>query len=214
MELLPIFKHALMISYFVFVMLTQFPVTALLLFVLLFVAGIFCAWISDKLIKILGVVTCESCMQAQCKKCMPGADDAIYPGDIFRFSNLFENFRTLSFTRFLLLVLIISFMALVILGIIGPPVWNWKRITFISLCLSSLFIGMIVSEHYLYDHIWEHIIKRHVFRVFLWSFGALLFLHAGLAFWNLDTFIHEHKVWVLLIAGLLGIGGILFFLGL
>jgi hypothetical protein len=38
-----------------FVMLTQFPLTALLLLASLFVAGIFFAWISDGVIKILGV---------------------------------------------------------------------------------------------------------------------------------------------------------------
>ena len=183
-----------------FVMLTQFPVVALALFALLFVAGIFCAWISDRFIKILGVVPCESCLQVECENCISGAGDAARLRNIFRPANLFENFRTLSFTRFLLLVLIVSFMALVAWGILGPPVWNWKRITFISLCLGSLYIGMIVSEHYLHDHIWEHIIKRHLFRVFLWSFGALLFVHAGLVFWNLDAFIREHQVWVLLIA--------------
>ncbi|MBW2616656.1 MAG: hypothetical protein JRD02_10840 [Deltaproteobacteria bacterium] len=39
----------------------------------------------------------------------------------------------------------------------------------------------------------------------MWSFGALLFVHWGLVFWNLDTFIHEHMLWVLLIGALMGI---------
>jgi hypothetical protein len=64
---------------------------------------------------------------------------------------------------------------------------------------------MVVPEHYLHDHIWEHIIKRHLFRVFLWSFGALLFVHFGLKFWDLDTFIHQHMFWILVIGALLGI---------
>jgi len=64
---------------------------------------------------------------------------------------------------------------------------------------------MICSEHYLEFHIWDHIIKKHLFRVFLWSFGALLFVHWGLVFRNLDSFIHDHMLWVLLIAALIGI---------
>ena len=123
----------------------------------------------------------------------------------FRLTNLFENFRFLSFTRFLLLVLIASFLVLVALGIIGPSVWNWKRITFIVLCLGSLYIAIIVSEHYLHDHIWDHIIKRHLFQIFLWSFGALLFVHMGLAYWNLEAFIHAHMLWILVIGAILGI---------
>ena len=188
-----------------FVMLTQFPGVALALFSLLFVAGILCAWISDKIITLMGIIPCESCLEAQCDHCISSGDEAERIADIFRLTNLFENFRSLSFTRFLLLVLILSFLVLVAVGIIGPSFWDWKRITFIALSLSSLYIAIIVSEHYLHDHIWDHIIKRHLFRVFLWSFGALLFVHTGLTYWNLEAFIHAHMVWVLVIGAILGI---------
>jgi len=30
-------------------------------------------------------------------------------------------------------------------------------------------------------------------------------VHWGLAFWNLDSFVHDHMLWVLLIAALIGI---------
>lgn len=188
-----------------FVMLTQFPAVALALFALLFVAGILCAGISDTFIKLMRVVPCESCLEAQCEHCTSNGEDAERIAEIFRLTNLFVNFRSLSFTRFLLLVLILSFLVLVALGIIGPSVWDWKRITFIALSLSSLYIAMVVSEHYLNDHIWDHIIKRHLFRVFLWSFGALLFVHTGLTFWNLESLIHAHMVWILVIGALIGI---------
>jgi hypothetical protein len=188
-----------------FVMLTQFPGMALALFSLLFVAGILCAWISDKFITLMGVIPCESCLETHCDHCISSEDEAERIADIFRLTNLFKNFRSLSFTRFLLLALILSFMVLVALGIIGPSVWDWKRITFIALCLSSLYIAIIVSEHYLHDHIWDHIIKRHLLRVFLWSFGALLFVHTGLTYWNLGAFIHAHMVWILVIGALIGI---------
>ena len=44
-----------------FVMLSQFPGTALALFLLLFILGIFFAWVSDKLVPVLRIVPCESC---------------------------------------------------------------------------------------------------------------------------------------------------------
>lgn len=103
MALLSIFKHALMISFFVFVMLVQFPGTALVLFGLLFVLGIIFAWISDKAVKILGITPCESCLEAQCEHCESGMYNHEPIGNIFRPVNLLENFRSLSFTRFLLL---------------------------------------------------------------------------------------------------------------
>jgi hypothetical protein len=188
-----------------FVMLVQFPRAAIALFALLFVAGILCAGISDKLIKLMGVVPCESCLNAECELCTSNGEDAERIVDVFRLPNLFENFRSLSFTRFLLMALILSFLFVVALGIIGPSVWDWKRITFITLSLSSLYIAAVVSEHYLHDHIWDHIIKRHLIQIFLWSFGALLVVHMGLTFWNLEAFIHSHIVWILVIGALIGI---------
>jgi hypothetical protein len=164
-----------------FVMLSQFPGTALALFGLLFVFGIVFAWISDRIIPTLGITPCESCIDAHCEECLPGIDNQESIRDIFRPRNLIENFQSLSFTRFLLLILIVSFLILVTLGILGPSTWDWKRITFISLSLCTLYIIMVCSEHYLESHIWNHIIKRHLFRVFLWSFGALLFVYWGLA---------------------------------
>ena len=188
-----------------FVMLTQFPGTALALFGLLFVFGTLFAWVSDKIIQIMGIVPCESCLEAHCEVCLPGTDDQEKIGNIFKPKNLFENFRSLSFTRFLLLVFIGSFLIMIALGIIGPTFWNWKRITFINLSLCSLYITAVVSEHYLHEHIWDHIIKKHLFRVFLWTFGALLFVHWGLAFWNLENFIRQNMLWILVIAAVIGI---------
>ncbi|PQP33542.1 hypothetical protein C6A37_12390, partial [Desulfobacteraceae bacterium SEEP-SAG9] len=94
-------------------------------------------------------------------------DDGEGLDEIFRLKSLFKNIASLSFTRFLLLMLIGSFLALFFAGILGGPDWNWKRITFVGLAFCSLFIAMVSTDHYLHDHIWEHIIKKHLFRVFL-----------------------------------------------
>ena len=44
-----------------------------------------------------------------------------------------------------------------------------------------------------------------MFRVFLWTLGALLFVHWGMHFWNLEVFVREHMIWVLLLSALIGI---------
>ena len=188
-----------------FVMLVEFPGTALLLFGLLFVCGLFFAGISDKVISALGIVPCESCRESHCEHCLSDLDDGEGLGEIFRLKNMFKNISSLSFTRFLLLMLIGSFLALFFAGILGGPDWNWKRITFVGLALCSLFIAMVSTDHYLHDHIWEHIIKKHLFRVFLWTFGALLFVHWGLSFGSLDGYIRDNMMWILLIGALIGI---------
>jgi hypothetical protein len=185
-----------------FVMLAQFPGTALALFALLFILGIPFGWVSDRIIAVTGFVPCEPCLEARCEQCA-AADDPV--GYAFRAEDIWGNLRSLSFTRFLLLVLVVSFLLLVSMGVLGPSSWNWKRTTFLALALCSLYITLVSSEHYLHVHIWDHIIKRHLVRVFLWTFGALFFVHWGLSFWNLDTYVREHMAWVLLIGALIAI---------
>ena len=188
-----------------FVMLARFPMAAMALFGLLFVCGIFFALISDKIIQVMGITPCESCYESNCEHCLSDTIELEKIDDTFLPLNLIKNFRFLTFTRFLLISLILTFLISVLLGIIGPSSWNWKRITFVLLSLCTLYIASVSTEHYLHSHIWNHIIKKHLLRVFLWTFGALFFVHWGLSFWNLDTIIQHHMWWVLLSGALLGI---------
>ncbi len=188
-----------------FVMLAQFPGTALALFALLFILGILFAWVSDRIIAVTGFVPCEPCIEARCEQCASADDPGDPVGYAFPAGDIWGNLRSLTFTRFLLLVLVVSFLLLLSIGVLGPSSWNWKRVTFFGLALCSLYITLVSSEHYLHVHIWDHIIKRHLVRVFLWTFGALFFVHWGLSFWNLDIYVREHMAWVLLIGALIAI---------
>jgi len=174
-----------------FVMFAQFPGTALALFALLFILGLIFAWISDRIISRTRFLPCEPCLQSHCEHCAPEIETSNRMDHAFHVTNTVKNLRALSFTRFLLIALIISFFLLVSAGILGPPSWNWQRVTFACLALCSLYITMVAPEHYLHVHVWDHIIRRHLFRVFLWTFGALFFVQWGLSFWNLDGFVRD-----------------------
>lgn len=188
-----------------FVMLSQFPGTALALFGLLFALGVPFAWLSDKMVHRLGINPSVTCLNAYGEECSPTLAVLEKDKTIFRPVNFLKNFHSFSFARFLLMVFLIFFLVSLATGTVGPSSWDWERITFISLSLCSLYIITVCSEHYLEFHIWRHIIKQHLFRIFLWSLGALLLLHWGLSFWNLDIFIREHMIWVLIIGALMGI---------
>ena len=69
----------------------------------------------------------------------------------------------------------------------------------------SLFIVTTVPEHYLEEHIWNHIAKKHLWRIFLWSFFAILIINIGFRHWDLETFVRGHMMWVLLIASLVAV---------
>ncbi|MCK5313341.1 MAG: arsenic efflux protein [Desulfobacteraceae bacterium] len=185
-----------------FVMLSEFPGTALILFALLFICGVIFARVSDGIINFLGITPCKACLDADCVQCESDEENQIRINDIFQPNSLINNLKSLSFTRFLLFVLVLSFAVLIASGKLGPDSWDWERITFFCLSLCTLCITAVVSEHYLHSHVWDHIIKKHILRVFLWSFAALLFVRLGLTHWNLELFVEQH-MWLVLIIGAL-----------
>jgi hypothetical protein len=180
-----------------FVMLALFPDTALFLFVILFVLGVVLAFLVDKLVPILRIKTCEECREVE-----------LHSHDVCRFLSpreVIDQFRKLSLSRFLLLFLLASALYGTLIGVIGPEDWDWERITFVSLLGLAALIIITVPEHYLEEHIWNHITKKHLWRIFLWSFGVLLLVDLGTKLWNLEAFVKLHLFWVLLLAGLAGL---------
>ena len=180
-----------------FVMLTMFPGKALLLFAILFVLGIILAWTTDGVASLLKIEPCQECQLSQ-----------VHEEEVRHFldrDDILGHFRKLSLARFVLLILLITFFYGIASGIIGPEDWDWKRVTFIALLSLSLFIVVTAPEHYLEEHIWNHIAKEHLWRVFLWSFFAIVIIDIGFRYWDLEAFVKGHIMWVLLTASVVAV---------
>ncbi len=180
-----------------FVMLAMFPKKAILIFVILFILGVIFAYIADRIVSFLKIKPCQECQLSD-----------IHPQEechCLNFNEIIKYLRNMSFMRFLLLTLFLIALYGFVSGIIGPANWGWEKVTFVCLVSLAIFIVITVPDHYLEEHIWKHIAKRHLWRVFLWTFMALLVVDIGLKFWNLTAFVKTHMVWLLLIAGLVGI---------
>lgn len=179
-----------------YVMLILFPKIALILFGLLFISGIFFAWLTDRITPALKISPCEECRlgvvhyDEECK-CFE--------------SPILKNFSQISLYRFILILGLVLAIIATSTGILGPKDWGWQRVTLLALLLISAGITITVPEHYLREHLWNHIARKHIWRVFLWTFGALLIVKIGLAQWNLQGFLREHMVLVLLMSGIIGI---------
>lgn len=180
-----------------FVMLAMVPKKGLLMFGILFVLGIVFAYISDKVAVFFKIKPCEKCnlsvthTQKECR-CL-------------NFREMIHHIKKISFMRFLLIVLLFGALYGFISGAIGPHQWNWIKVSLVFITILSAFIIFTVPDHYLEEHIWQHIVKKHLWRVFLWTFGALVVVNIGFKFWDLEAFVKAHMVWVLLIAGLVAI---------
>lgn len=60
-------------------------------------------------------------------------------------------------------------------------------------------------KHYLIDHIYEHIIKKHLLKTALWTFGALLVVEIGLNYFNLNEFTSQYKIAFHFVGALVGL---------
>ncbi len=114
-------------------------------------------------------------------------------------------YKNISFHRSLLLFGFFVFTVLLITGGIGSHEWNWEKITFLIITIVGLFIAATASEHFLVEHLWNHIIKKHFLKIFLWTLGAFIFISILNHYIDAEEWIKSNKYIVLLIAVLIGI---------
>jgi uncharacterized membrane protein YuzA (DUF378 family) len=120
-------------------------------------------------------------------------------------TNLKRNFSTISFPRALLVVLLTLLFLFTAAGTIAGEEEQWVRITLAIVTLAALYVVVVVPEHFLEDHLWKHVLKKHLLRIFIWTFAALAFIHFIEAYVNLHSLIEDNYFIVLIIAVLIGI---------
>ena len=85
----------------------------------------------------------------------------------------------------------------------GTGGWTWYML--VGLLLFGLFVVATVSEHFLEDHLWGHVLKVHVPRMFLWTLGALTLIVLLEQYVNLAHLVQKNLWAVLGIAILIGL---------
>lgn len=179
-----------------FVMFTMFPMQALWISIILFVVALFAGWMTDLLFK----------NQARFLE-QEGHELELHAEEVchcFVPSNMLGQLKRITFARAVLIGLFGSFLFLLATGLIGPGDWDWKKITFTISAAFALFVVLTVPDHFLEQHLWEHVIKQHLSRIFLWTLGALLVIHYLNATLDFSDWIQENLLWVLLLAVLVG----------
>lgn len=180
-----------------FIMLAMFPQKAILIMAIIFVIGIIAGFITDKFVSPKHFETKFSGNELpfhEEEKC-----------DCLPHNNLLSNFQTSSIPRILMIIIITMFLLGTVSGEIGPQVWNWVRITIMLTSLIALLIVITVPEHFLEEHLWEHIVVVHIPKIFFWTFGTLLAVHIMLEYFDINTWVASNMFIVLAIALLVGI---------
>lgn len=180
-----------------FLMFGMFPRIALLLTGIIFIIGVLSGFFVDKFIpgKFLKIILPE--------RSLPLHDEdrcICYPK-----GHIVEQLKNLSMERALLTGILLFFIFGVLFGRIGPEKWNWIKITVMISSLISLFVVTTVPGHFLKEHLWDHIVKVHLPKIFLWTFGTLFVIKILMQHVDISSWIEQNMIFTLLIAVLVGI---------
>jgi hypothetical protein len=180
-----------------FVMLAMFPGKALELFAIIFVVGILTGFATDHIFPNLNFVNKfhhrELPLHKE-EKC-----------NCFNPRGILQQIRQPSMQRVLLLILVGLLVFGILSGNIATDEKNWIRSTLLFTSLIALYIVITVPEHFLEEHLWVHIVKIHIPKIFLWTFGTLLIVHLLLARMDVNSWVQNNALIVLLVAVVIGL---------
>ena len=113
--------------------------------------------------------------------------------------------RNITFARALLIALFGLFFWGLADGSLAGDEPAWIRATLVGSALFAAFVVVTVPDHFLEDHIWEHILKKHVVRIFAWAFGALAAVAVVGLFVDVEAWVRVNTAGVLVVAALAGL---------
>ena len=82
---------------------------------------------------------------------------------------------------------------------------RWINLLFAGVSLFVLILTARANEHFIKRHLWDHVVKKHFRSIFLWTFGALLVIHFGMQYLDIQHWIKENVIIMILIAVAIGI---------
>lgn len=180
-----------------YVMLSLFPLKAILLIVMITAIGFLTGYLTDKFYKGQ-----EKLLEKFGHPLQLHEEEL---GDFHPNGYILKQLRNITIERVLLLSILSLFLTLILLGTIEPYEWGWVRMTLLAGTVFALFVVVTVPDHFLEKHLWEHVLKRHLLRIFLWTFSALLVIQLLENYMDVEAWIHTNMYFVLIIAVLIGI---------
>jgi len=162
--------------------------------------------------------------------CVPPGHMVIHEHEVekvvLKARNVWGNLRNITFTRALLIGGILLFLFALLSGALGHDhagfsivdgkiqqeldmhdhhEFDWVQATFILVSVIALAIFLFASDHFLEDHLWGHVIKKHFLKILLWTLGAMLLVEGFDQFYDVNNWVTENLWLILVIAVLIGI---------
>ena len=180
-----------------FVMLALLPEQAVLMLGILFVLGVTVGALSDLVVRRripLKPATCDALVIHAADSC-----------NCFPRGQILRQWMECSAARGVLAASLSILILGLLSGQIGPPAWNWIRVTMLFVFVVALYIVSTVPDHFLEEHLWKHVVRKHVFRIFLWTFGALMVMYVLTEHLHLEEELERGRWLILIVACLVGL---------
>ena len=184
-----------------FIMLTLIPSTAIKILVLTFIIGIVSGVIYNLFFKSKPLPKFE-------KHLLVHGDDCCAKGPHEHHAHVHEKKYGFTFARSMflsILVLIIFSQFAQLKQTPSESLFSPETLIFILMGLVAMFIIITVPEHFLMEHLWGHVIKKHFLRLFLWTLGALLLIAVFSEYFQVGEWVKIHPVFVMIIAAAVGL---------
>lgn len=189
-----------------FVLMSMDPSASLLVFAILGVAGLATGWITNL-------------VSPHIKIPFDGSHWTIHHEDHKGHDSVLghipDNIRHLTLLRGLMLGGILTFIVAVLWGWLdhgheshadeGTSMETVITWIFTGAAVLALVLALWVQEHFLRHHWWQHIIRGHFPKIFLWTFGIILLLTIAGHYTDLSLWIRSNPLQVLGLAILIGL---------
>ncbi len=212
-----------------FVLLAMNPGTALLVTTILFVLAIGCGCLVNRLVKNVPVPFADGHYTIHAHDHEhPLKRSKFWP-------DMVKNIRHITFERALLLGGLLLFIIAMLSGLLehshatgsghiheagsghghhlhahaepGNILFGerWLNLIFAGVSVLTFFLIASVDNHFLEEHLWGHVIKKHFPKIFCWTLGTLVVVHLLLHYAAINTWISDNRLLVLLAAILIGL---------
>lgn len=152
-----------------FVMIAMVPRQAMLVFGICFALGVLAGAVVD------AIAARRRSPDAIC--CNGLEVHAQFEGTLFDRAMIVRQWRDCTAARGVLAVSLALLIAGVLSGQVETEGWNSVRVLLLITSAIALFIVATVSDHFLEEHLWRHVAKRHLPSIFLWTLGALVAMY-------------------------------------
>lgn len=82
---------------------------------------------------------------------------------------------------------------------------DWMNILFAVLSIAVLGVLAFGSDHFVEEHLWEHIVKKHLAGIFMWTFGVLAVIAVLVHHIDISSWISGNTPLMILLAVAIGI---------